>query len=73
MKKNCGRCSVWKVSSEAARLHAFEAESKGTFHLAISYCVVGLVERGGSGRTIVVDVDDGYVGEAEVVKGTLEY
>lgn len=72
MKKMCGRWSVWKVSSETARLHAFEAESKGTLSLAISYCVVGLVKRGGSGGTIVVHVDDGYVGEAEVVKGTLE-
>ena len=73
MKKNCGRWSVWKVSSETARLHALEAESKGTFSLAISNCVVGLVKRGGSGGTIVVHVDDGYVGETEVVKSTLEY
>ena len=67
------RWSVWKVSSETARLHSFEAESKCTFNLAIFYCVVGLVKCGGSGGTIVVHIDDGYVGEAEVVKGTLEY
>jgi hypothetical protein len=73
MKKMYGGWSVWKISSETARLHALEAEGKGTFNLAISYCVVGLVKRGGSGGTIVVHVDDGYVGEAEVVKGTLEY
>ena len=73
VNKNCGRYSVRKVGSETARLHAFEAESKGTFNLAIFYCVVGLVKRGGSGRTVVVHIDDGYVGEAEIVKGTLEY
>lgn len=67
------RWSVWKVSSETARLHSFEAESKCTFNLAIFYCVVGLVERGGSGGAIVIHIDDGYMGEAEVVKGTLEY
>ena len=72
MKKICGRQSVWKVSSQTARLHPFEAESKCTFNLAIFYSVVGLVKRGGSGGTIVVHVDDGYVGEAEIVKGTLE-
>lgn len=73
MEKNCGRRSVWKVGSETARLHAFEAESKGTFNLAISYRIVGLVKRGRSGGAIVVHVDDGYVGEAQVVKSTLEY
>ena len=73
MNKNYGRFPVRKVSSETARLHALKAESKGTFNLAILYCVVGLVKRGGSGRTVVVHVDDGYVGEAEIVKGTLEY
>lgn len=73
MKKNCGRWSVWKACSETARVHALEAESKGTFSLTISYCVIGLVKRGGSGGTIVVHVDDGYVGETKVVKGTLEY
>ena len=73
MDKVCGRWSVWKVSSETARLHAFEAESKCTFNLAISYCIVSLIKRGGPGGTIVVHVDDGYVSEAEVVKCTLEH
>ena len=72
MKQNCGRWSVREVSSKTARLHALEAECKGTFNLTIFYCVVGLIKGGGSGGTIIVHIDDGYVSKAEVVKGTLE-
>lgn len=73
MKKSRGRWSVWKVSSKAARFHTLETERKGTFNLTIFHCTVGLVKRGRSGGAIVVHVDDGYVSEAEVVEGTLEY
>ena len=73
MKKARRAWSVWEVSSETARFHALKTQCKGTFNLAIFHCVVGLVKRRGSGGTIIVHVDDGYVSKAEIIKSTLEY
>lgn len=66
-----GRRSIGKVGSEAAWFHALEAQRQSALNLSVFDGVIDLVERGRTGRAVVVYVDDGNAGQAEVVERPL--
>ncbi len=63
-----GRRSIGKVGSEAAWLHALEAQRQPALNLPVFDGVIDLVERGRTSRAVVVYVDNGNAGQAEVVE-----
>ncbi|MNT21460.1 hypothetical protein D3C72_1568000 [compost metagenome] len=60
--------AVVPVGLQRAGLHLLEAERQHAVGIAQRHGLAGEVQRGGTRRAVVVDVDDGNAGEAHLVQ-----
>jgi hypothetical protein len=63
--------AVGVLDAEAARLHLLETQRQGAVDEAALDRLAGQEQRRGAGRAVVVDVDDGDPGQAELVERPL--